>query len=226
MNEGAHLGPWPTRVRHRLPPQLPAHRDMPISALEGLGIAGTLTDCTAVFSAEDHAAAARADDPRSAGDEGRRDPARTTSTSTCMTSPKARRLPDARHHHRHLLRHVHPASLMLIAMTNVFNTLTNGLILRKREFADHAVDRQGARDFRKMTACECIGFGVRGLIPASSSRRACLSAVPLVRGNHRRTHVQPALRPHRPRGSDGARRHGGKRRLRPRRCQPTASRTL
>ncbi len=55
--------------------------------------------------------------------------------------------------------------LMLIALANVFNTVTNGLILRKREFAVMKSIGMGERDFRKMIVCECIGFGVRGLVP-------------------------------------------------------------
>ena len=47
----------------------------------------------------------------------------------------------------------------------MFNTVTNGLILRKREFAVMKSIGMGERDFRKMIVCECIGFGVRGLVP-------------------------------------------------------------
>ncbi len=55
--------------------------------------------------------------------------------------------------------------LTLIALANVFNTMTNGLILRKREFAVMESIGMGARQFRSMIGCECIGYGLRGLIP-------------------------------------------------------------
>lgn len=55
--------------------------------------------------------------------------------------------------------------LTLIALANVFNTVTNGLILRKREFAVMESIGMGARQFRSMIGCECIGYGLRGLIP-------------------------------------------------------------
>ena len=138
---------------------------LPISALEGLGIAGTLTDCTAVFSAEDHAAAAEqmieiGEEMRAAHDPDADnlyvdvyDIAESEESSQMLVT-----IID-------IFSAMFTGILMLIAMTNVFNTLTNGLILRKREFAVMRSIGMGARDFRKMTACECIGFGVRGLIP-------------------------------------------------------------
>ncbi len=55
--------------------------------------------------------------------------------------------------------------LTLIALANVFNTMTNGLILRKREFAVMESIGMGACQFRSMIGCECIGYGLRGLIP-------------------------------------------------------------
>lgn len=55
--------------------------------------------------------------------------------------------------------------LTLIALANVFNTVTNGLILRKREFAVMESIGMGARQFRSMIGCECVGYGLRGLIP-------------------------------------------------------------
>lgn len=55
--------------------------------------------------------------------------------------------------------------LTLIALANVFNTMTNGLILRKREFAVMESIGMGARQFRSMIGCECVGYGLRGLIP-------------------------------------------------------------
>lgn len=55
--------------------------------------------------------------------------------------------------------------LTLIALANVFNTMTNGLILRKREFAVMESIGMGTHQFRSMIGCECIGYGLRGLIP-------------------------------------------------------------
>lgn len=55
--------------------------------------------------------------------------------------------------------------LTLIALANVFNTMTNGLILRKREFAVMESIGMEARQFRSMIGCECVGYGLRGLIP-------------------------------------------------------------
>lgn len=55
--------------------------------------------------------------------------------------------------------------LTLIALANVFNTVTNGLILRRREFAVMESIGMGARQFRSMIGCECVGYSLRGLIP-------------------------------------------------------------
>lgn len=55
--------------------------------------------------------------------------------------------------------------LTLIAMANVFNTVTNGLILRRREFAVMRSVGMGNRAFRNMIAAECASYSVRGLIP-------------------------------------------------------------
>ncbi len=55
--------------------------------------------------------------------------------------------------------------LMLIALANVFNTITNGLILRRREFAVMKSIGLSDRQFRRMITSECIGYGVRGFIP-------------------------------------------------------------
>lgn len=55
--------------------------------------------------------------------------------------------------------------LTLIAMANVFNTVTNGLILRKREFAVMRSIGLSNRQFRSMIANECIAYGLRGLVP-------------------------------------------------------------
>lgn len=55
--------------------------------------------------------------------------------------------------------------LTLIAIANVFNTVTNSLILRRREFAVMRSVGMGNSQFRRMIACECLGYGVRGLVP-------------------------------------------------------------
>lgn len=55
--------------------------------------------------------------------------------------------------------------LALIAMANVFNTITNSLILRRREFAVMKSAGLSNRQFRAMIAAECARFGVKGLIP-------------------------------------------------------------
>lgn len=55
--------------------------------------------------------------------------------------------------------------LALIAMANVFNTVTNSLILRRREFA--VMKSVGLSDgqFRRLIADECAHFGIAGLVP-------------------------------------------------------------
>lgn len=55
--------------------------------------------------------------------------------------------------------------LALIALANVFNTITNGLILRRREFAIMKSVGLSPRQFRRMIASECLGYSLRGLIP-------------------------------------------------------------
>ncbi len=55
--------------------------------------------------------------------------------------------------------------LALIAMANVFNTVTNGLILRRREFAVMRSVGLSNRQFRRMIAEECMSFGIAGLVP-------------------------------------------------------------
>ena len=55
--------------------------------------------------------------------------------------------------------------LALIALANVFNTVTNGLILRRREFAVMKSVGMGNRTFRRMIAAECVRYSLRGLIP-------------------------------------------------------------
>ena len=55
--------------------------------------------------------------------------------------------------------------LALIAMANVFNTVTNSLILRRREFAVMRSIGLSNRQFRRMIMDECMSFGIAGLIP-------------------------------------------------------------
>ncbi len=50
----------------------------------------------------------------------------------------------------------------LIAVANVFNTLTNSLMLRQREFAVLKSVGMGNRAFRGMIAYECVSYAVRG----------------------------------------------------------------
>ena len=52
----------------------------------------------------------------------------------------------------------------LIAVTNVFNTLANALILRRREFAVLRSIGMGGRAFRRMIAYECASYALRGLV--------------------------------------------------------------
>ena len=54
--------------------------------------------------------------------------------------------------------------LALIAVTNVFNTLVNGLVLRRREFAMLKSVGMDDRAFNRMIAWECVRYGVRGLV--------------------------------------------------------------
>lgn len=55
--------------------------------------------------------------------------------------------------------------LALIAMANVFNTVTNSLILRRREFAVMKSVGLSNRQFRAMVAEECAVWCIRGLVP-------------------------------------------------------------
>lgn len=52
----------------------------------------------------------------------------------------------------------------LVAVANVFNTLTNSIILRTREFAVLKSVGMGKRAFAKMLACECAEFAVKGFL--------------------------------------------------------------
>lgn len=55
--------------------------------------------------------------------------------------------------------------LALIAMANVFNTVTNSLILRRREFAVMRSVGLSNGQFRRMIVDECATFGIVGFIP-------------------------------------------------------------
>lgn len=55
--------------------------------------------------------------------------------------------------------------LMLIALASLFTTITNNLVLRAREFAVLQSVGLGPKDFRKMIVAECVGYGMRGIIP-------------------------------------------------------------
>ena len=55
--------------------------------------------------------------------------------------------------------------LALIAMASVFNTVTNSLILRRREFAVMKSVGLSNRQFRAMVAEECVAWCIRGLVP-------------------------------------------------------------
>lgn len=53
---------------------------------------------------------------------------------------------------------------MLIAVANVFNTLSNSIALRTREFAMLRSLGMGPSAFSRMIACECASYAVRGLV--------------------------------------------------------------
>lgn len=53
--------------------------------------------------------------------------------------------------------------LTLIAVANVFNTLVNSLVLRRREFAVLKSVGMGNKAFNRMIAWECVRYGIRGL---------------------------------------------------------------
>ena len=55
--------------------------------------------------------------------------------------------------------------LALTALANVFNTVTNGLILRRREFAVMRAMGLSGRQFRAMIVDECAAWCLRGLVP-------------------------------------------------------------
>ncbi len=55
--------------------------------------------------------------------------------------------------------------LALIALANVFNTVTNSLILRRREFAVMKSVGLSNKQFRSLIMDECMSFGITGLVP-------------------------------------------------------------
>lgn len=52
---------------------------------------------------------------------------------------------------------------MLIAVANAFNTLSNSVVLRAREFAVLQSVGMGPSAFKRMIVCECVSYAVRGL---------------------------------------------------------------
>ena len=54
--------------------------------------------------------------------------------------------------------------MALIAVANVFNTLTNSILLRTREFAVLKSVGMGDRAFARMLVCECASYALRGLV--------------------------------------------------------------
>lgn len=53
--------------------------------------------------------------------------------------------------------------ISLIALANVFNTISTNIILRRREFAIYKSIGLSEKGFRKMTNYECVIYGIRGL---------------------------------------------------------------
>lgn len=165
-------------ISDEVPPQIKSKPSMPTivmpqSAAEAL--VGTSADASgatlpyvsmmAYFDADEHISAAS--DLTSAGEEFFGIPAGSESHAYFYVSDNVA----SQENYRMLITIIDVFTLlftgilMLIAMANVFNTLTNGLILRRREFAVMRSVGLGNRAFRKMIACECLGYGIRGLIP-------------------------------------------------------------
>lgn len=141
---------------------------LPASALDKVESgehAGGSRDCTAVFKARDHAAASA--EMIEIGE----DVSARLAESADSVNFDVYDVAESAESSQMLVTIIEVFSLlftgilMLIAMANVFNTVTNSLILRKREFAVMRSVGMGERDFRKMITCECLGFGVRGLVP-------------------------------------------------------------
>lgn len=56
------------------------------------------------------------------------------------------------------------AIMAFIAVANVFNTISSGMMLRTREFAALRSAGMGARALRRMVLLECLGHALRGLL--------------------------------------------------------------
>ena len=54
--------------------------------------------------------------------------------------------------------------ISLIAMANVFNTISTGVMLRRREFAMLRSIGLGQKGFRRMMNYECLIYGCKGLL--------------------------------------------------------------
>lgn len=52
----------------------------------------------------------------------------------------------------------------LIAVANVFNTISTNILLRRREFAIYKSIGLSEKGFRKMTNEECLIYGLHGLV--------------------------------------------------------------
>ena len=106
--------------------------------------------------------------------------------------------------------------LTLIAVANVFNTLVNSLVLRRREFAVLKSVGMGNKAFNRMIAWECVRYGIRGL--GGRPDRVRGGDLPAVRRDgdvHFGTDVHAALGAHGHRRAGGDSGHRGKHGLRP-----------
>ena len=54
--------------------------------------------------------------------------------------------------------------ISLIALANVFNTISTNILLRRREFAMLRSIGLGERGFRRMMNYECVIYGLKGLM--------------------------------------------------------------
>ena len=82
----------------------------------------------------------------------------------------------------------------LIAVANVFNTLANALILRRREFAMLKSIGMGNRAFRHMIAYECASYALRGfIIGFVVAALASFRALPVHDALVHHLRVQPAV---------------------------------
>ena len=82
--------------------------------------------------------------------------------------------------------------ISLIALVNVFNTMSTNLMLRRREFAMLRSVGMTGRSFRLMLGYECVIYGLRSLCTAPFC--PCLSALPsgiLLPGRRRNEFIFP-----------------------------------